>query len=121
MKEAWQIAEMKVAELFEGKVQPGSGCSIDSLHKRDVITKTQLIEVKFTQKDVCVVKRSCLEALVDQAAKLGKAPLIVCVFGKEFPWKILYAEARKLLDITKANSLRVKNTSRGKPWKTLWI
>lgn len=74
----WEQLEKDIADFFDGKRQPGSGCSPLTYKKGDVKSDKYLIECKFTEKDYYTLHADTWEKIVGEAISANRVPLFCC-------------------------------------------
>lgn len=74
-------SERVMAILTESDPQPGSGCG--RIHKEDLKNKHTLIQDKSSRGDTISVKIADLEALVQNARRLDKEPVMTLNFTRK--------------------------------------
>ena len=113
----WVQAEMLVAELEGGEIQPGSGNSYHQDRKGDVKSKTALIEVKSTSKGSFSLPRSVVASIITRAERIDREPRIAVVFCSAGSMTVHRASAYDLEPLFQKKSLRVKPGEKDGVWE----
>ena len=121
----WQEAEEKVAKLYKGVRQKGSGNSNNPARKQDVISASHLIEVKHTANNLGHrINKDLLLAVRQRAARLGLAPVFAVVFDYGQYAVMVHADVDDVLEFHKADGRKTVTVYPGgvlAPWKVEYL